>query len=776
MNVLLVGSGGREHALAWKISKSPLLSKLFCIPGNPGTHKIATNIPGRADDVKFVVELALLHEIDLVVVGPEVPLAAGLADALTIAGIPVFGPSAGAAQIESSKAFAKAFMVRHSLPAARSVTFNEIEAALKFTRSNPFNSVISGAQSIVIKASGLAAGKGVYLPETEEEAEAVLNALLVENSLGDAGREVLIEERLEGREVSVLAFSDGSTVLPMPPVQDHKRLLDFDQGPNTGGMGTYAPSPACSPETIKIVVDTILSPAIHGLKAEGKPFIGILYAGLMLTPDGPRLLEFNCRFGDPETQVIIPLLESDLLDILLACTQGRLGDIASSVRWNSLSAACIVIAAQGYPEKPVTGQPLTYLESSFEPEKTWLFHAGTALINDTVVTAGGRVVGITATGRSLEDAVVHAYEAVNLIHFPGMHYRKDIGLPAMTSKKPVQKPGAYTSAGVSIDEADRSLDLIRRPVRSTFNSRVLSDIGSFGGLFDASGFTQMNAPVLVASTDGVGTKSVLAAQAGRLKDLGHDIVNHCVNDILVQGARPLFFLDYIAFPHLDAEMVAELVSGISEACCKVDCALLGGETAEMPGVYVEGQFDLAGTIVGIVERQAILPRSDIKAGDLLIGLASSGPHTNGYSLIRRIFAGISLDTVFPELGLPLADVLLAPHRCYLTVLSSILGMKETPVKALAHLTGGGFFGNIPRILPAGYGARINSQAWPIPSIFELMQQIGSVGFEEMFRVFNMGIGMVIVVDAQNAETIREAIPERSWIIGDIVAGEGVKIV
>jgi phosphoribosylamine--glycine ligase / phosphoribosylformylglycinamidine cyclo-ligase len=775
MKILIIGSGGREHALAWKISQSPHLDKLFCLPGNPGTSRIAENLPGRGEHVEGVVEQTRLHGIDLVLVGPEVPLAAGLADGLAQSGIAVFGPSAAAAQIESSKAFAKAFMARHDLPTARYETFEDYEAALAFCRSNPFKSGTSPARSLVVKASGLAAGKGVYLPETEEETRQILKTLLEDGALGEAGREVVVEERLFGREVSVLAFSDGYSVSAMPPVQDHKRLLDADQGPNTGGMGTYAPSPACPPEMVEQVVETILCPAIHGLREEGHPFIGVLYAGLILTDHGPRLLEFNCRFGDPETQVIIPLLESDLLEILLACTQGRLSELASSIRWRQASAVCIVLAAPGYPEKPLTGQPISYSETSFEAGKTWAFHAGTAWKDSKIVTAGGRVMGITASSPSLQEALANAYAAVRQVNFPGMHYRKDIGMDTETASQETSKPGAYAGSGVSIEEGERSVELMRRSVRSTFTPQVLSDVGSFGGLFDASGISKMKSPVLVASTDGVGTKCMLAAQTRRLKGLGQDIVNHCVNDILVQGARPLFFLDYIAFPHLDAEMVLEVVAGISEACCEAGCALLGGETAEMPGVYLEGQFDLAGTIVGVVEKDSILPRRDIQPGDILVGLASSGPHTNGYSLIRRIFAGIPLQTVYPELGQPLADMLLAPHRSYLPTLSHLLESKEPQIKGLAHITGGGFQVNTSRILPPGCGAKIDRNAWPVPGLFHRIQELGQVEREEMYRVFNMGIGLVVVVEPGDVQPLQGSLPEASWTIGEVIAGEGVEI-
>jgi phosphoribosylamine--glycine ligase / phosphoribosylformylglycinamidine cyclo-ligase len=777
MNVLVLGSGGREHALAWKLAQSPRPIRLFCLPGNAGTSRVGTNLSGRADDVKHVVETARIENIGLVLVGPETPLAAGVADALAEARIPVFGPTAAAAQIESSKAFAKSFMQRHKLPAAHSEVFDNFESAIAYMNESSVRGVSISPSSIVIKASGLASGKGVFLPETNEDVYETLLALLVEGSLGEAGSDVLIEDRLQGREVSVLAFTDGFTILPMPPVQDHKRLLDDDQGPNTGGMGAYAPSPACPPEMLQTVIDTILQPTVAGLRSEGTPFVGVLYAGLMLTETGPKLLEFNCRFGDPETQVIIPLLESDLLEILLACTKGCLNEIAPVVRWHAGAAACIVAAAPGYPANPITGQQIACSESKFQPGKTWLFHAGTALKDNKLVTSGGRVLGITAVGNTLENAIKNAYVAAAWVNFPGIHYRKDIGRAARVSEKITIKPSAYADAGVSIDEADRAKEMMRSSIRSTFTPQVLSDVGSFGGLFDASMLAKMDAPVLVASTDGVGTKSILATRAGRLKNLGYDIVNHCINDILVQGARPLFFLDYIACAHLDPNLVTALVEGISEACNMAGCALLGGETAEMPGIYQKDQFDLAGTIIGVVERQELLPRHDIQPGDVLLGLESSGPHTNGYSLIQRIFKDTILETVFPALGKPLVDILLAPHLSYLPILSDFLFEgKKSPIKALVHLTGGGFFGNIPRILPTSCGARIEKNSWPVQPIFTLIQQLGQVEPEEMYRVFNMGIGMVVVVEPKNAGRIQESLPKQTWIIGKVISGGGVQLV
>jgi phosphoribosylformylglycinamidine cyclo-ligase/phosphoribosylamine--glycine ligase/phosphoribosylformylglycinamidine cyclo-ligase len=340
---------------------------------------------------------------------------------------------------------------------------------------------------------------------------------------------------------------------------------------------------------------------------------------------------------------------------------------------------------------------------------------------------------------------------------------------------PLSDTSAYTAAGVNIDAGNRAVELMRDSVKATYGPEVLAGIGAFGGLYDAGALKGLAAPVLVASTDGVGTKVKVAAQAGRFDSIGQDLVNHCINDILVQGARPLFFLDYVAASRLRPEMIAAVVTGIANACKAAGCALLGGETAEMPGVYQPGEFDVAGTIIGVVERDRILPRPDVQPGDVLLGLRSSGPHTNGYSLIRKVFEGVPLETVFPELGVPLADALLAPHRSYLPILRSPIspaaagpkGVPQGPIKALAHLTGGGFFENIPRVLPDGVGAVVRPGSWPVLPLFRLIQQHGEIELEEMHRVFNMGIGMVAVVAPENLRAVQEAIGEETFVIGEL---------
>lgn len=414
MNILIIGSGAREHALAWKLSQSPHAEKIFVAPGNAGSGQTATNVPIAAEDTTVIVAFAREHKIDLVVVGPEAPLAAGLVDALQAASIRAFGPTRAAAEIEASKSFAKAFMQRHNIPTARFASFTEFRPALGY--------LLEVNEPIVIKASGLAAGKGVILPDCADDAEAALRQIMLDRAFGAAGDEVVIEERLEGEEVSVLAFTDGVTVKPMPPARDHKRLLDGDKGPNTGGMGAYAPVDLSGAQLDEIT-RTILQPTVDGLRAEGRRFVGVLYAGLMLTRDGPRVLEFNARFGDPEAEVVLPLLDADLLDILNACGDGKLAEC--EIRWKEGAAACVVVASGGYPGKYGTGVPIHGLDSA-RARNAMIFHAGTKIHDNNVVTAGGRVLTVTAWDRTMPDALELAYATIAPIRFEGMQFRRDI--------------------------------------------------------------------------------------------------------------------------------------------------------------------------------------------------------------------------------------------------------------------------------------------------------------------------------------------------------------
>ncbi len=780
MNVLLIGSGGREHALAWKAAQSPLLGRLFIAPGNPGTAQLGQNIPLAMEDFPAIVSFCREQAIDLVIIGPEAPLAAGLADALNGAGIRCFGPSQAAARIESSKAFSKDFMARHNIPTARYATFQDLSQALEYIRRVEY--------PVVIKASGLAAGKGVALPENLAEAEATLRGMMQEGIFGEAGAEVVIEECLRGQEISLMAFCDGKTLAPLPPAQDHKRIFDGDQGPNTGGMGAYAPAPALSPLLLQEAMQKILQPAADGLREEGSPFVGILYAGLMLTEEGLRTLEFNCRFGDPETQALLPLLESDLLQIAFACTEGRLAQ--TEIRWRQGASVCVVLASPGYPNAPQTGQ---LIRMGVLPADSQCFQAGTKEnAEGLLVTSGGRVLNISAWAQTLPAAVKLAYAALHQVQFDGMQYRTDIAARASQQRGRGNSPSgaavrasiqraeseirnplpksAYADSGVSIDAGNRAVELMKTAIQKTYTPAVLAGVGSFGGLFDAAALKAFRNPVLVASTDGVGTKVKLAAQFGRYKNIGYDIVNHCIDDILVQGATPLFFMDYFATSKLIPEQTAEIVTGMAEACTAAGMALLGGETAEMPGVYAPGEFDVAGTIVGVLERENILPRTaHFQPGDLLIGVASSGPHTNGYSLIRKIFSETDYTDILPEWGVPLIDLLLRPHRSYLPVLQKALRVPGL-IKGLAHITGGGFIENIPRVLPEHLDAKIRLGSWSMHPLWQRIQQKGEISAAEMYRVFNMGIGMALIVAPAQAADLQSLLPEESFIIGELVPG------
>ncbi len=417
MNILVIGSGGREHALYWKLSESPQTEQIYAIPGNPGMGaSVAIALDDHAAILRFVKE----HEIGLVVVGPEVPLMNGLVDELEAAGIRAFGPRANAAEIEGSKSFAKDLMKKYGIPTARYEVFTAAEPARAYIRQE-------GAP-IVVKADGLAAGKGVIVAMTEQEALDAVDAIMEDHSFGDAGARVVIEEFMEGEEASLLAFTDGTTIRPMISAQDHKRAYDGDRGPNTGGMGTYAPAPVMTPEMTERAVEEILKPTIAAMAKEGRVYRGCLYLGLMVTADGPKVVEFNARFGDPETQVVLPLLDSDLVAIMCACADGTLADVP--IRWKDGAAVCVVLASGGYPGHYDKGQEIHGLADA-EAIGALVFHAGTAMKDGKLVTNGGRVLGVVGRGADISSAVDAAYAAATKISFKDAYYRKDIAHRAL---------------------------------------------------------------------------------------------------------------------------------------------------------------------------------------------------------------------------------------------------------------------------------------------------------------------------------------------------------
>ena len=418
MKVCVIGNGGREHALAWRLSISPSVTKVYAIPGSAAMSDCAELVGIDWQQSDHLISFLKENQVDLVVVGPEAPLVAGLADVLNKVGIPVFGPSKAAAQLEGSKVFAKDLMKKYNIPTAAYGVFHKVDEAKIF--------IAQTGAPIVVKADGLAAGKGVVVAMTVDEANAAVEDMLSGNRFGDAGSTVVIEEFMEGEEASLLAFVDGKTVVPMIASQDHKRIFDGDKGPNTGGMGTYAPAPVLTDALRDEAMKTILEPMVAAMDQEGMPYVGCLYAGLMITDEGPKVVEFNARFGDPETQVVLPLLDSDLGQIIMACATGTL--TADMVKWKDSSAACVILASKGYPETSSKGDVISGDIKQYDT--TIVFHSGTKLVGENYVTNGGRVLGVVGLGKDLRTALDRAYGRIEHIDFEGMQYRTDIGAKA----------------------------------------------------------------------------------------------------------------------------------------------------------------------------------------------------------------------------------------------------------------------------------------------------------------------------------------------------------
>ncbi|KAF6843689.1 bifunctional purine biosynthetic protein [Colletotrichum musicola] len=759
LRILLIGNGGREHALAWKLSQSPLVESIYAAPGNGGTATCpkVTNITDiAADNYPALVKFAQSKAVNLVVPGPEAPLVDGVEGYFRAASIPCFGPSKEASQMEGSKTFSKDFMKRHSIPTAAYENFSDYHQAIAYLDRI--------THDVVIKATGLAAGKGVIIPTTKQEAKDALKQIMVDKAFGNAGDEVVIEEFLTGDELSILTFSDGTHTLSLPPAQDHKRIGDGDQGPNTGGMGCYAPTTIATKELIRQIELHVIQPTIDGMRKEGYPFRGVLFTGLMITSLGPKVLEYNVRFGDPETQTVLPLLSSDtdLAEIMLACTAHEARLDCVDVKIENKYSATVVVAAGGYPGSYAKGTPMA-VNTSNSPDIT-VFHAGTTVSPEgQLQTSGGRVIAVNATAESLEAAVKKAYEqGVPLINFDGMYYRKDIAHRAFRSQR--QKEAlTYAGAGVSVDAGNEFVERIKKAVRATKQPGADAEIGGFGGELDLAKcglqLEDGQLPVVVGAIDGVGTKLMIAQQMRKHDTVGIDLVAMNVNDLVVQGARPLMFLDYYGCSKLELSTAASFVEGVAAGCIEAGCTLVGGETAEMPGMYQEDDYDAAGCAFGVMISTQRLPRKDLMVpGDVLLGLASSGVHSNGFSLVRRILDREGLGYTDPapwDAGKTVGESLLTPTKIYVRSLRGIIEGKL--VKGLAHITGGGLIDNVPRMLPDDLAAEIDLKSWEMPAVFKWLKSGGNVEPYQMVRTFNTGIGMVVAVDISRQEEVVQAL-------------------
>jgi phosphoribosylamine--glycine ligase/phosphoribosylformylglycinamidine cyclo-ligase len=767
LNLLVIGNGGREHALVWKLAQSKSVKHIYVAPGNGGTDSLPNvsnvAIGSSPADFEKLSQFAQQKQIDLVIPGPEQPLVEGITTVFKKIGISVFGPSAKAALMEGSKTFSKDFMAKHNIPTAAFKNFSDYEAAKAYVQSVSHN--------VVIKASGIAAGKGVLIPTTKEEAFDALKQVMVDKDFGSAGDEVVVEEFLEGDEISILTLSDGYSYYNLPAAQDHKRIGNGDTGLNTGGMGTYAPAPVATPSLLQQIDDTIIKPSIDGMRRDGFPFVGVLFTGVIITATGPKVLEYNVRFGDPETQSVLPLLtdDTDLAQVFLAGAEGRLDSVEIKTKQNTF-AATVVMSAGGYPESYKKGDKITIDEDI----DALVFHAGTRKEDGVIYTNGGRVIAASATAGSLEDAVKKAYVGVDKIHFEGKYNRTDIAHRAFRDANKTEGL-TYATSGVSVDNGNLLVENIKAMVKSTRRPGADSDIGGFGGVFDlqAAGY-KTDETLLVAATDGVGTKLRIAQIMNIHDTVGIDLVAMNVNDLVVQGAEPLLFLDYFATGKLDIAIAADFVKGVADGCKLAGCALVGGETSEMPGMYEPGHYDTNGTAVGAVKRNKILPDLDAMAiGDVLLGLKSDGVHSNGFSLVRKIIEtyGFSYSDVAPwKPESTIGEELLVPTRIYVKQL--LKPIQKDLLLGLAHITGGGLLENIPRALPKHLSAKVDMTTFEVPEIFKWFGKTANVPIKDLLKTFNLGVGMVAIVKKENVAEATQLLQEAGetvYQIGELVA-------
>lgn len=706
LKVAVIGSGAREHALAEKFAEDKKITNVYVLPGNDGmvNGKIEIkNIKGNNNILNFCRR----NNIKLVFVGPEVPLVEGIVDLLEDNGINTFGPTKENAKLEGSKIYSKEVMLEHNIPTAKYKKYENPEEAKEDIMS-------MSNLDIVIKYDGLASGKGVFLPETEEEALTFIDDVFTKKIFGNDNK-LLIEKKLFGIECSLMGFCNGKEISFMPQAQDYKKKEDKDKGPNTGGMGSIAPVNILTESDI-----TYLKQLVDKL-VKNFNYKGILYVGLMKTKDGLNVLEFNCRFGDPEAQVLLNLLNTDLYKICIDCILGN--DL--KIKWNTNSCINVVLSHRCYPyDRSSSLLEIKNLEKLSKNIKK--YYSSISKKGDKFYTNGGRVMSLVYSDNSLSNCYNTIYKNI-VIDYQNIYYRRDIGYDYISNfnKEDLNISNDmtilnYKESGVDIDKGNDFVDIIK-------NICGNNKIGGFSGVVDYNGIK------IAATTDGVGSKIELARKLNKYDTIGIDLVAMCVNDLIVQGAKPLLFLDYLAVNKLDLNKSAEIIKGINEGCKQAGCTLIGGETAEMPMVYSEDKFDLAGFSVGIIEGEDY-PKK-INSGDLIVGLSSTGVHSNGFSLIHKILEKTSYDL----------EELLTPTKIYVNDIEKIKENFKDYIKGFSHITGGGLIDNISRLLDEEHNIKI-SYDWQIPDVFKWIYKNSNMGVDDMLRTYNCGIGMVVILD------------------------------
>jgi phosphoribosylamine--glycine ligase/phosphoribosylaminoimidazole synthetase len=778
LNVLVLGCGGREHMIAKKICESPRCHSLHCLGSylNPGLEQLIKNKNGKLlyhianpCDPVVVAEYARNEHIDLVVIGPEAPLENGVSDALWEAGVYCIGPTKRYAQIETSKGFARELFKKYSLEGY--IQHRAFKAHGKTFLQEVMDTLEEFGKEYVIKADGLKGGKGVQV--AGDHLKNHLDAIRYICGFAD-GEQFVVERKVYGREFTLMSFCDGHSLAHMPIARDFKRAFEGDQGPNTGGMGSYSDCTGLLPDLTaadRIKAEKINEAVVHTLSTElGKctgeiGYVGILYGSFMKTIDGDiKVIEYNARFGDPEAINVLSVLETDLLEIFVAMAEQRLNEI--SVSFANKATVCKYLVPEGYPEHPIKGDTID-LSQMQHPEM--LIYGSVRQRNGKstmeLEALGSRALAIVAAGNSIEEAEKLAEMEIKTIKGKLFH-RSDIGknIPQMHNRCLTYK--------------DASIELEKNDVIVEGLQKFLPEIGSFGGLCTLEMNNVNSKPILVGSIDGVGTKSMIAELVGNYDSLGEDIVNHGANDVLVEGAEPLFFLDYLATDQIDPKVVVSIVNSMHQACQKINCKLIGGETAEMTDVYRKGHWDIVGCMVGIIPNPIYrIDSTKIVPGDIVLGVASTGLHTNGFTLVRRLFSEQEI-----KQNKELAEALLKPHHCYLPEVKTLF-KEGIQIKGLCHITGGGLIGNPPRILPKNTSMLLNPNLWSRPKIFDQIEQRG-VSKEEMYRIFNCGLGMLIIVPCNEADQALQVLQDRSksldmlpaYKVGEIVPKRESRVV
>ena len=726
MKVLIIGNGGREHAIAIALKRKNHDLEIYNYGDfiNPGLNELCKAICINNDYKETLYKFARDKCIEMAIIGPESYLECGAVDLLEGMGIQCIGPTRLLAKLETSKSYTRQKMQSEWGLGDYNPRFTIFEKKNPVDESKILNTFDKYDGNFVIKDDGLKGGKGVKVSgeHFKNETEALNHCL----ELARNDNQFLIEEKLVGQEFSLMSFCDGTTLKSMPVVRDFKRLDENDKGPNTGGMGSVSYAnhrlDFLSEEDVA-EAHSINERVIENLQKDcEETYVGIVYGSFMKLASGAiKVIEYNCRFGDPECINVLSLLKTNLLDIFLDMIEGTL-DILN-IEYEHAYTVCRYIVPEGYPTSPQKNVEITF-ESDIDDYESIIF-ASVEEENDSLLLRGSRAIAIIKKGYSLNEAYIKVDIEVKKIKGP-LFSRADIG----------QAPLTYADTGVDIEKGNQVVNNIQKYIQSTCNENTFDNYGDFGGLYKFGG------QVLVSSTDGVGTKSIMAENLfgdEGFYNLGKDIVNHSVNDILVKGAKPLFFLDYFASSKLRVKQVELFVKGASEACKEVGCVLIGGETAEMPGVYRDGRADLVGTIVGSVsEREIIDGKRSIEKGDILMGLKSVGPHTNGFSFLRMLLDTGKIDETF-------AKTLLQPHRCYFKDVQKIKDA-SIDICALCHITGGGLIENPKRVLPEGL--TISWSEFEISDMFKKIQEVSKMSDNELQRTFNCGIGMIVFISKE----------------------------